>query len=286
MRKYIVHVPKGYDRQHALPVVMVFHGMGMNGLMMLGLTGFNGLADQKNFVVVYPDAVGGAWADGRSGGGGADIDFVEAMLQKLSATVKVDSHRVYACGISNGGYFSQVLACAMPSKIAAAGVVASSMMAQVGMAQAGSGGQSVPIAFFLGTDDPLLPWADGRTKELGKLGEILGISAIGSIDGPLARMGGVMTVPDTLSFWTNRNGCSGEPRVTQEPDRAPNDGTRVEKCSFGSGGSEVLLYKIQGGGHTWPGCLNLKAISGVSGNISQDIDASELLWDFFSRHSR
>lgn len=281
-RSFMVHLPTGYNGTRQLPVVMAFHGLGMNSTMMFGLTGFTGLADRKNFIVVFPNSAGGRFQDGLAQGPD-DVAFVRAMLDKLQRGLSIDSKRIYACGISNGGYFTQLLALAMPNRIAACGVVASTLTA--GAQASASGGRAVPIVFFEGVDDPLLPWGDGRSKELGKLGEALGISALGSIDSPLAKMGGLATVPETIEFWTNNNHAPSSAQVTALPDRAPGDGTRVEMHSYGSGANQVLLYRIIGGGHTWPGSINIKAISGISGNISQDIDATELLWEFFSRHS-
>lgn len=282
-RSYIIHVPPGYDGKQALPVVLAFHGLGMNATAMYGLTGFTGLSDRKGFIVVFPNAAGGRWQDGLSSGAD-DVAFVQAMLAKLSRTMSIDTRRVYACGISNGGYFSQLLALSIPEKIAAAGVVASTLTR--GGASAGGQSRAVPIVFFLGTDDALLPWGDGRSKDLGKLGEVLGISSLGSIDSPLAKMGGLFSVPETIGFWTNHNGANSTPYTSREPDKAANDGTKVEKDTYGSGNNQVLVYRIIGGGHTWPGGLQIKAVSDISGNISQDIDASELLWEFFKNHSR
>lgn len=281
-RSFMVHLPPGYNGTRALPVVMAFHGLGMNSTMMYGLTGFTGLADRKNFIVVFPNSAAGRFQDGLAQGPD-DVSFVRAMLDKLQRSLSVDSKRIYACGISNGGYFTQLLALAMPERIAACGVVAATLTSGA-QAYAG-GGRGVPIVFFEGVDDPLLPWGDGRNKDLGKLGEALGISSLGSIDSPLAKMGGLNSVPDTINFWTSNNHAPASAQVTALPDRAPGDGTRVEMHSYGSGASQVLLYRIEGGGHTWPGALNIKAVSGISGNISQDIDATELMWDFFSRHS-
>lgn len=283
MRSYVIHVPPGYDGKQALPVVLAFHGLGMNATAMYGLTGFTGLSDRKGFIAVFPNAAGGRWQDGLSSGTD-DVAFVQAMLAKLSRTMSIDTRRVYACGISNGGYFSQLLALSIPDKIAAAGVVASTLT-KGGAAAAGQA-RAVPIVFFLGTDDALLPWGDGRNKDLGKLGEVLGISALGSIDSPLAKMGGLYSVPETIGFWTSHNGANGNAYTSREPDKATNDGTKVEKDSYGSGNNQVLVYRIIGGGHTWPGALQIKAVSDISGNISQDIDATELLWEFFKNHSR
>lgn len=282
-RQFQVHIPASYDRSKATPVVLVFHGLHMNGTMMVGMTGFNGLSERKGFIVVYGEAAAGRWSDGRTASGVDDIAYVGALLDRLGKVANIDRRRIYACGISNGGYFSQVLACAIPDKIAAVGSVGSTLMEQTtGTMQSG---KPVPIVFFLGTDDPLIPWGDGRVKDLGKLGEILGLSSLGSIDNSMVRMGGLLNVQETIAFWTAHNHASTTPYVSQEADRDPKDGTRVKKEEYGSGNNAVVLYTIEGGGHTWPGCINLKAISGISGNISQDISASELLWDFFRNRS-
>ncbi len=277
-RTYRVHIPPSYDRARAAPVVLAFHGVGMNSMAMLAMSGLNGLSDRKGFIVVYGDGVGNRWNDGT--GGADDIGYVSEVLKKLATRANIDQRRIYACGISNGGYFTQRLACTMPDRIAAAAVVASTMMAGPQMA----GGNRMPIVFFLGTEDPLLPWADGRTKGLGKLGESLGLSGLGSIDNPMARMGGLMSVPEMIGFWTNVNGCAGSPSVSQMPNQDPKDGTTVKKETYGSG--DVVVYVIDGGGHTWPGMIEVSTMKDLCGVTSQDIDASELMWEFFQRHSR
>ena len=142
----------------------------------------------------------------------------------------------------------------------------------------------MPAVFFLGSDDPLLPWGDGRSKSLGNLGEALGLSAIGSIDSPLARVGGLLPVPEMIQFWTSHNNASNSPNIEQLPDKNPRDGTRVKKETYGNG--DTVLYVIEGGGHTWPGALELASMTELCGATSQDIDASQLIWDFFQRHSR
>ena len=278
-RSYRVHIPACYDRAKPTPVVFAFHGLGMNSIAMLGMSGFNGLSERKNFIVVYGEAVNSKWNDG-TGGGADDVAYVQAVLQKLPRIANVDSRRVYACGISNGGFFTQRVASALPEKFAAAGVVSSSMITSAMT----SGGAKVPIVFFLGTEDPLLPWGDGRTKALGNLGESLGLGGLGSIDNPMARMGGLVPVPEMIAFWTGRNGCSSGPSTTAMPDANAKDGTKVKKETYGNG--DVTLYVIEGGGHTWPGSIEVKSVADLCGVTSQDIDASELMWDFFHRHSR
>lgn len=283
-RQFQVHIPACYDRSKATPLVLAFHGLHMNSTMMIAMSGFNGASERHGFIVVYADSVGGRWSDGTNQAAtAADVAYVEAIIERLGKVANIDRRRIYACGISNGGYFTQALACAIPDKIAAAGSVAAPLMEQA--ARTMQSGKPVPIAFILGSDDPLIPWGDGRVKDLGKLGEALGLSSLGSIDSSMVRMGGLMSVPETIAFWTNHNHSSTTPTASQLPDRDPKDGTRIKREQYGSGPNEVLLYTIEGGGHTWPGCINLQAISGISGNISQDASGSELLWEFFRNHS-
>lgn len=279
-RPYHVHIPAIYDRTKPTPLVLVFHGIGMSGQMMIPVTGFNGLADRNNFIVVYGDGVGHRWQDGRNGNAD-DVAYVNAILTKLPRSVNIDTRRVYAAGLSNGGYFCQLLACALSDKIAAVGVVASTMIDNAGSQC--SSGRPMPIAFFLGTEDPLIAWGDGRVKDIGKLGETLGLSSLGSIDSSLARYGGLLNVKEMMDFWTGHNRTSTSPRTTYEPDVDPSDGTKVRKDVYGAGSNEVILYSIEGGGHTWPGCL---AFPKMTGRITRDIVASDLLWSFFSSHSR
>jgi polyhydroxybutyrate depolymerase len=279
-RIFRAHIPASYDRTKPMPVVLAFHGLGMNSLAMLAMSGFNGLSDRKGFIVVYGEGLNNRWNEGS--GGADDIGYVSAVLQKLARLANIDQRRIYACGISNGGFFSQRLACALSDKIAAAGVVSSSMMASTQGTMASS--NRMPIVFFLGTEDPLLPWGDGRNKALGKLGESLGLSGIGSIDSPMARMGGLMSVPETIQFWTSHNGCAGSPSVTSMPNQNAKDGTTVKRETYGSG--DVVVYVIDGGGHTWPGMIEVSSFKDICGVTCQDIDASEIMWDFFKRYSR
>lgn len=283
-RTFNVHLPPGFRTNRSMPVVFCFHGLRLTGQLMMMISNFNSTADKNGFVVVYPDGIGEAWDDGRSNRGHDDLGFVSAILQKLTTTVGIDRRRVYASGISNGGYFSQLLACAMPDKIAAVGVVGATMMQQA--ASQCHSNRPMPIMFFLGTSDPLIAWGDGNGRNLGDLGDLVGVSGIGSVDSAIARYGGLLSVPEILNFWTTHNHCpSGTPYSSTEPDRDPSDGTRVKKESYGSSNNEVVLYRIEGGGHTWPGGFPYAPAS-VAGKISQDIDACDLMWQFFKNKSR
>lgn len=283
-RTYLVHLPQKYNSAAPPPMVIVFHGLGMNGTSVRGLSAMDFTAERNNFITVYPDAIGARWNDGVQPNTGVDdVGFVSEMLNAIAKKFKYDSRRVYACGISNGGYFVQKLACEIPNRIAAIGVVAST--ASDSVCSRCNMHRSMPVMFFLGTDDPLIP-RDGETKELGKLGETLGLADLGvkSINSTVAKYTGVMTAVEAPEFWARNNGCAAHPRVENLPDRDTSDGCRVSKETY-SGGSEVVVYTIQGGGHSWPGGMGFVA-KDIIGRTTNDINASDILWQFFSRYSR
>lgn len=281
-RSYFVHVPVSYDRKKPMPLVMVFHGLHMNGRIMSPLTRFDVLADRKNFIVAYPDGLGGKWQTAY-GGSPDDVRFVADMIGQISRTVSVDSRRIYAVGMSNGGYFTERLACEMPDKLAAIAIVAASMMDST--ATHCGANRRVPAMFFIGSQDPLVPSEDsGHNDTLGKLGDAVGLSGLGNLSVPMAKMGGLMTEREAVDFWCRHNQTSASPYTTNEPDKDPHDGTRVKRETFGAYNSEVVLYSIQGGGHTWPGAF-YSGPSDLLGKTCNDIDATELISDFFLRHN-
>lgn len=282
-REYLVHLPPTYSRSTPLPLILVFHGLHMQAETMVAATGFNGMSNRDNFIVVYCQASpNGEWQDGMKNMTVNDVAYVDDMLEALGKKVAYDRHRVYATGVSNGGFFVQLLAASMPEKIAAVSVVSSTVMEQA-VAHFKTA-TPVPIMFFLGTDDPLLDWGDGRTRGgsalAKKIGAEVGITPEMS---NIVRYGGWWNVNDMISFWVEHNGAGNTPTTTYEPDRDPNDGQKVKKQSYGSRGREVIAYIIEGGGHTWPGTL---FIPGMKGRPCQDVDASAQMWKFFRQQSR
>jgi polyhydroxybutyrate depolymerase len=127
--------------------------------------------------------------------------------------------------------------------------------------------RAVSVLIINGTDDPLVPWAGGDVHL-----------------GPL-ELGQVLSVADTVKFWVSNNKCASLPLVTQLPDKDPSDGTTVRKETYGGceDGAEVVLYAVEGGGHTWPGGLQYSPES-IIGRTSRDFDASEVIWQFFKEH--
>lgn len=249
------------------PTLFALHGGGGTGAQLREHTG--GRLERGGFLVVYPDGVKKHWNDGRalpdaaSREGVDDLGFLAALADTLVKEGKADPRRLYALGISNGGFMAHALACEQAGRWAAVGAV----VASLGEREAGvcRPARPVPVLMVNGTKDRLVPW-DGR--EVRFLGQARGRK---------------LTVPETAVKWAELDGCSGEPERSSLPDAA-DDGTRwsLEARRRCAGGSEVLLYKVEGGGHTWPnGTVYLKRLVGPT---SRDVDFEALALSFFKSH--
>jgi len=250
----------------------VLHGGGGTGYGMPRFTGFNAIADRENFIVVYPDGIEKHWNDGREPKryrthieNTDDVGFISALIDELSSELNIDTGRIYVTGISNGGMMSHRLACELSERIAAFSPVVSNL--PVSMLKVWNPSRPMPALIINGTDDPLVPWEGGDIR--------LGIMKLGE----------VLSVADTVKFWTTMNRCSSSPIVTELPDKDPNDGTTVRKEIYAgcSDGAEVVLYTIEGGGHTWPGGIQYLPESFI-GKTSREFNASEVIWQFFKEH--
>ena len=264
-RSYLVHVPPKYDSASPTPVVLIFHGAGMNASMMQRFSGLNGKADKVGFVAVYPNGTGaGPFLTFNSGGvewklmkkQPNDVAFVSQLLDDLATVVNVDPKRIYATGMSNGGMMCYRLAAEMSDRIAAIAPVAGTMAVAEAKPK-----RPVPVLHFHGTEDRLVPYG-----------------------GPDQRVPKFLTfksVEDSVATWVKLNGCQEEPAVEELPDTA-DDGTRVTRKTYrGASGAEVVLVTVTCGGHTWPG---RGAPFVLIGRSTRDISANDMIWEFFSRH--
>lgn len=281
-RRFLVHLPPGYNPRLSMPVVIALHGQGMDIDGMRGLTCFDYVADRNNFIVVYPQGVSKAWNAGgpKPQSNADDIRFMVDMVGFMSKKYSIDSRALYVCGISNGGQMTQKIACSNAGSLfAAAGVVAISGYTSV--CKACGSRRPMPIIFFLGTDDPLIPRESGESKKLGKFAEAYGLGDL-ALNATIAKYADIMTAEQVVDFWAEHNGCSPG-RQENLPDRDIHDGCRVTREVMGSGGREVAAYTIEGGGHSWPGGLGYVAEERL-GRTTNDINATDILWDFFRRH--
>ena len=255
-RRYIVYAPPSYQdaKQEAYPVVFNFHGSGMTMAEQMLYTGMNRAADRHRFIVVYPLGVERDWNVGFGMpylGGSDDVGFTAALLEKIKKDYRVDAARVYATGLSRGGFFALRLAAELPQSFAAVASVGGPMPEPVIQHHTSTG--KVGVMLIHGTADQVVAY-DGKAT-------------------------GYLSAKDSHRYWIKRNG------LDSATEQARGYGTEVDYREQGDGATRVALVTVKDGGHTWPGADAFNVGLPI-GKTTRDVDANELMWQFFSRHRR
>jgi polyhydroxybutyrate depolymerase len=269
-RESLVYVPPDAEGAgRAAPLVLAFHGGGINAERMAEFCGLAEKADREGFVVAFPEGTGRVphartWNAGQCCGhafkyGVDDASFVARLLDELLRTHRIDERRVYACGVSNGGMLSYTLALKLSDRIAAIGSIAGQMCVDVDRPPS----HPVGVLHFHGTADEFTPVAGGRGPRSPSQTRFEPVTA-------------------GLARWVEWNGCAHEPEIRSWTDPS---GLEVTHRQHGEGreGACVEYYEIAGGGHTWPGRQPTLDFLGAS---TTELDANDRLWEFFSRHER
>src|SRR5271163_3693294 len=176
----------------------MMHGSGSTDLQQERYTNFDAFADAHGLVVMYPQGIDKHWNDGRVIGHESmadDIGFMKAMLAQVIAQGLIDPKRVYAAGISNGGFMAQHMACMMPEALAGIAVVAASQPVDAACPSP----RPLPAIFFHGTADKFVPFDGGPiAKGFGNRGAALGDR-------------------ETIAIWQKQNGCGPVSRTQLPP---------------------------------------------------------------------
>jgi polyhydroxybutyrate depolymerase len=258
-RSYLMHIPPSYDPKKKTPVVLAFHGAVMTAEMMTLFSGLNKKADEAGFIVVYPSGSGsGLFLTWNAGGfwkianQADDIGFVNKLLDDLPKVANIDPKRIFATGMSNGAMMCYRVAAELSERIAAIAPVAGTLVIDECKPS-----RPVPVMHFHGRADKLVPFGEPGKKSF------------------------IRGVEDCLQLWVKAAGCPKEPQVKELPNKT--DKLQVTRKTYGPGknGAEVVLYMIEGGGHTWPGMPPPVTWIGLS---TMNISANDLMWDFFKRH--
>jgi polyhydroxybutyrate depolymerase len=268
-RAYALQVPPGVAAW-PLPLVVELHGRGIDAKRFDQLTGFGALADEAGFVLAMPNAVGEIWNDGRTPSAWAvppdDVAYLGAVIDDAAARCPIDPARIFVVGMSNGAAMAGRLACQLADRIAAAAQVAGTAGADVlaGCRPA----RPVAMLDIHGSADRIAPYEGGARRGLvGRL--MLRRGAVTSV-----------SVDAWAEFWVAANGASAGPSVTQLPPD-----TTVRTWHGSTPASDAAFYRIEGGGHTWPGSrFALPAF--LFGRTSHTFDGATVIWEFFSAHGR
>jgi polyhydroxybutyrate depolymerase len=256
-REYLLYVPRSYDSTRPTPLVISMHGAGLWGAAQKETSQWNELADKQRFIVVYPSGVGGkgvrVWRAELGPGLAKDLRFISELIDTLKASYNIESTRIYANGLSNGGGMSFVLSCTLSNRIAAVGMVAA---AQTLPWRWCSDHRAVPMIAFHGTADPVIPYNGGS-----------------SWISPRPFPG----TPGWAEAWARRNACETSPVES----KVAADVTRRTYTNCADDAA-VVLYTVHGGGHTWPGGKPLP--EWFVGRTTRGVDATSLMWEFFVEH--
>ena len=239
-RTYRLHLPVNFSPDSLYPLVINMHGLGSNAWEQEIYSAFNPVSDTGRFIVAYPNGLNSTW-NVSSSGGTDDVGFISALIDTLSVLYNVDLQRVYATGMSMGGFMSYRLACELSDRITAIASVTGLLAFSPCMPS-----RPVPVAQFHGTDDPVVPYAG---------------------------------VASTINYWISTNQCPDSAIVTDLPNIDTTDNSTVILYDYSpcTDSASVLLYSIINGEHTWPGADILIGVT------NQDIEASNEIWNFFTR---
>ena len=285
-RDYRLHVPPAAAAGTALPLVLNLHGATQNGQIQELQTGMDASADKHGYLVAYPDGTriatnltpdpiakdaqygfdAGSCCGLPSENHIDDVDFLLAVISNAASHTPVDLRRVYVTGMSNGGMMAYAMAAEAADHVAAIASVAG----QVEL-PAIHPTRAVPTLEFHSVDDPIAGW-----------------NGVANPDRKLR-----FTVMQGIGQWVKADRCATTPR----------SGTKITGTGISAGltatlvtypgckdGSEVSLWRLTGSGHVWPGAAfntgprSTWILDGV-GRGTTLIDANELMWQFFQRHS-
>lgn len=262
-RRYLLHVPNTYDRSKATPLMISFHPAATWPAFEMNISHWNDLADQQGFIVAYPAGTGAFF--GGLGRGQLiwpagpqtlprDVRFISDLMDTIEAHYNIDPDRIYADGISNGGGMAFLLSCKLSERIAAVGVVAGAHEEPWNCGES----KAVPVVAFHGTADTFAPYLGGRS--------------------PIAP-GLMANIPDWTAHVARRNQCQGDP-----VDTRMSTSVRRRVYTDCARNADVVLYTIDGGGHSWPGGSGLP--EWIVGRTTREVNATTVMWNFFVAHPR
>ena len=261
----IRRLPPSYDGTTPLPVVFGLHGWSQPAVLLGLQSNLPAAADRDGFVLVLPHVTRSVpiWDAALDG---ADADWFGAVLDAVESTLCVDPERFFVTGMSNGAMMASTVVCRFADRIAAVGLVAGIRLPD-GCAPA----RRVPIVAFHGTDDGFLAYDGGFGPAVARLSSPDGAGTLGDVVaiGPDA-----VPIPERAAGWSTLNGCGADLDETRVADDVV--ALSVEPCD-----APVLLYAVDGGGHTWPGSEFDQSIGDIVGPTTTSIDATELMLAFF-----
>ena len=251
-RNFHYYTPTTWNGADELPLLIVLHGLTQTGAGVMGITGFNDIAEANQFIVCYPDGVGNAWNANMNVTVSQedDLGFIETLATHFQTNFSTNPLRQYLCGFSNGGFMSHKMVCESSMCFAGIATVSGGMSDTV--YQNCNPSYSPSILHIHGTTDPVVAY-NGSVST--------GVS-----------------VDAMLEFWQNQLNCDATPTATPMPNPNVLDFSSPELITYANCAPGALQHiKITGGGHQWPG---ISTLIGGLGTINMDFYSPQIIWDF------
>ncbi len=272
IRRYDVFLPSSHSVSSDLPVIIDLHGFTSDSDEQRSLSNFTDLAEENGIIMVWPEAlvsgsscvlpgVDGKYWNADWGAETDDVLFIDQLIDQLNADYAIDPKRIYVTGISNGGFMTYSIACALSDRIAAVTSVAGAMTQNVLNTECNPSRQ-IPVMHVHGTNDPVV-----------------------FLNGDESCLGGIAAINDVVSFWRNNAGCSETFSEVLYEDIDTTDGSTAKMITYDGCGSKVQFLVVEGGGHNWPGSqYQIDQGFSILQPINKDINTTALIWEFFKKH--
>jgi polyhydroxybutyrate depolymerase len=246
MRSYRLGVPKSYERDNAVPLVLDLHGANSNALQQSVYSDMPRLAAARGVITVTPSALEGNWQLSPKG---TDDVFLVALVHNVENHYCVNLNQVHVAGFSLGAWKATATACGHSDMFASIGLVSEEVHP--------TSCPPMPVIAFHGTADHIVPYGSGGDP---------GVTVIG----PNAELTGAR---HNISSWAKGGGCSADKSVRDI-------GSDVVMWTYRgcAPGIDVELYTILHADHRWPGSPIVIAPT------TSTIGATKLILDFFEAH--
>lgn len=281
-RAYSMYVPDFGGDTNPHPAMLALHGGGGSAMIQASTSQLAMLAHEQKTYVAFLEGSGAiqTWNAGACCGYALandidDVAYVQAVLDDIEANDNVDSARIYATGMSNGGMMSHRLACAVADRISGIAAVtgASAEFDQdLNQYYVCNPARPIPILHVHATNDRNYPY-DGGTGD--------GSSATA-----------FYPVDSTIADWRTRNNVTSQaavervtatttcyryatPADTGLPS-APVTLCKIDPIDVYDAATEIVF----GGGHSWAG--GVRSPSSKSDTPVMDFNANEYLWRFLN----
>lgn len=251
-REYLLYIPKKLSNKKSVPLLICLHGYGDSAYMFMYNTKFNNIAERENFIAVYPQ--GTLFKDspfwntlgyGRSKVN--DLGFLESLVKDISKDYNIDQTRIYAAGMSNGGFMAMELACSLSHIFAAVASVTGTMTNK--LFESCSPSENVSVLQIHGTSDRQILYTGNKEWSI--------------------------SVPTLLEFWSKTNKLNENPKIKLYKGKSPYNITKHSYLGDRKNKTEVVHFKIEKGEHQW-----------YNFNESDSNTTSELVWGFLSKKNK